>query len=72
MLCNLIVLFYLFLELSLVFGIMVRNCNWIGGVDLNEDLIGLGYDKLGFVMILLYLNCKIRVVRIGDDVLCVY
>nr|CDP26260.1 Putative protein of unknown function [Podospora anserina S mat+] len=71
-LCNSTVSFYSLPELSPVFGTTVRNCNWIGGVDLNEDLTGPGHDKSGSVTILLHLNRKIRVVRIGDDAPRVY
>ncbi|KAK4199900.1 hypothetical protein QBC40DRAFT_77689 [Triangularia verruculosa] len=71
-LCNSTVSFYSLPELSPVFGTTVRNCNWIGGVDLNEDLTGPGHDRSGSVTILLHLNRKIRVVRIGDDAPRVY
>ncbi|KAK3500038.1 uncharacterized protein B0T23DRAFT_450713 [Neurospora hispaniola] len=63
-LCNWTVTFYSLPELSPVFGTtQVRNCNWIGGVDLNEDFEYPG----AAVTILLSLNRRIQVVRIGDD-----
>ncbi|KAK3940790.1 transforming growth factor-beta receptor-associated protein 1 [Diplogelasinospora grovesii] len=63
-LCNWTVTFYSLPELSPVFGTtQVRNCNWIGGVDLNE---GVG-DGSGGVTILLSLNRRIQVVRIGTE-----
>ncbi|KAJ4387032.1 hypothetical protein N0V85_007803 [Neurospora sp. IMI 360204] len=63
-LCNWTVTFYSLPELSPVFGTtQVRNCNWIGGVDLNEN-----FDNPGSaVTILLSLNRRIQVVRIGND-----
>ncbi|KAK3685639.1 hypothetical protein B0T22DRAFT_529537 [Podospora appendiculata] len=66
-LCNSTVTFYSLPELSPVFGTtQVRNCNWIGGVDLNES-IDPGDDRSGAVTILLSLNRRIQVVRIGED-----
>ncbi|KAK3351704.1 hypothetical protein B0H65DRAFT_537754 [Neurospora tetraspora] len=63
-LCNWTVTFYSLPELSPVFGTtQVRNCNWIGGVDLNEN-----FDNPGTaVTILLSLNRRIQVVKIGND-----
>lgn len=67
-LCNCTVTFYSLPELSPVFGsTQVKNCNWVGGVDLNEissDNNGRGESK--GVTILLSLNRKIQVVSIGD------
>lgn len=66
-LCNWTVTFYSLPELSPVFGnIQVKNCNWIGGVDLNE-LGGAENAETFGVTILLSLNRRIQVVRIGDD-----
>ncbi|KAI1093963.1 hypothetical protein F5B19DRAFT_96250 [Rostrohypoxylon terebratum] len=67
-LCNWTVTFYSLPELSPVFGsTQVKNCNWVGGIDLNElsvDNDGQG-DPTG-VTILLSLNRKIQVVSIAD------
>ncbi|KAH6840977.1 hypothetical protein B0I37DRAFT_399927 [Chaetomium sp. MPI-CAGE-AT-0009] len=66
-LCNWTVTFYSLPELSPVFGAtQVRNCNWIGGVDLNESGDG-GNEKSAGVTILLSLNRRIQVVRIGEE-----
>ncbi|KAI1365940.1 hypothetical protein F5Y08DRAFT_161747 [Xylaria arbuscula] len=62
-LCNSTVTFYSLPELSPAFsGLQVKNCRWIGGVDLNQDI----QDTNG-VTILLSLSKKIQVVRIGED-----
>lgn len=69
-LCNWTVTFYSLPELSPVFGAtQVRNCNWIGGVDLNESGDGGngGNEKSAGVTILLSLNRRIQVVRIGEE-----
>ncbi|KAI0377461.1 hypothetical protein F5Y04DRAFT_264325 [Hypomontagnella monticulosa] len=67
-LCNWTVTFYSLPELSPVFGAaQVKNCNWVGGVDLNG--VGNGNDGRGestSVAILLSLNRKIQVVNIAD------
>lgn len=64
-LCNWTVTFYSLPELSPVFGAtQVRNCNWIGGVDLNESA---GDGRSNGVTILLSLNRRIQVVRIGEE-----
>ncbi len=66
-LCNWTVTFYSLPELSPVFGAtQVRNCNWIGGVDLNEGG-DAGDRRPAAVTILLSLNRRIQVVRIGED-----
>lgn len=44
----------------------IRPCNWIGGTDLNTDLISPEQDGRG-VTVLVSLNKKMRVVRIGED-----
>ncbi|KAL1853679.1 hypothetical protein VTK73DRAFT_8905 [Phialemonium thermophilum] len=65
-LCNWTVTFYSLPELSPVFGnVHVKNCNWIGGVDLNED--PATKPSSGGVTVLLSLNRMIRVVRIKDE-----
>ncbi|CAM1510246.1 Fc.00g005810.m01.CDS01 [Cosmosporella sp. VM-42] len=65
-LCNWTVTFYSLPELSPVFGTtQVKNCNWIGGIDLNEAALDDGATT--GVTILLSLNRRIQVVRIGDD-----
>ncbi|KAI1176140.1 hypothetical protein F4777DRAFT_288266 [Nemania sp. FL0916] len=62
-LCNSTVTFYSLPELSPVFGTtQVKNCGWIGGVDLNQDA-----QDTGDATILLSLSRKIQVVRIGED-----
>ncbi|KAK4127469.1 hypothetical protein N657DRAFT_687729 [Parathielavia appendiculata] len=66
-LCNWTVTFYSLPELSPVFGAtQVRNCNWIGGVDLNDGSNG-GNERSAAVTILLSLNRRIQVVRIGEE-----
>ncbi|KAI2643312.1 hypothetical protein GGS21DRAFT_495755 [Xylaria nigripes] len=62
-LCNSTVTFYSLPELSPVFGaIQVKNCSWIGGIDLNS-----GAQHFDGATILLSLSRKIQVVLIGDD-----
>ncbi|KAI0908999.1 hypothetical protein F4823DRAFT_625225 [Ustulina deusta] len=62
-LCNSTVTFYSLPELSPVFGgLQVKNCGWIGGVDLNQ-----GAQDTDGATILLSLSRKIQVVRIGED-----
>jgi hypothetical protein len=63
------VTFYSLPELSPVFGTtQVRNCSWIGGIDLNEEVESDGKDhRPAGVTILLSLNRRIQVVRIGED-----
>jgi len=64
-LCNWTATFYSLPELSPVFGsTQVKNCSWIGGVDLNEDG---GNNGPSGVTVLLSLNRRIQVVRIGED-----
>ncbi|KAF6813439.1 TGFbeta receptor associated protein [Colletotrichum sojae] len=65
-LCNWTVTFYSLPELSPVFGTtQVKNCNWVGGVDLNEPQ-DHDDDPSAGVFILLSLNRRIQVVRIGE------
>ncbi|KAH7141201.1 hypothetical protein B0J13DRAFT_53122 [Dactylonectria estremocensis] len=68
-LCNWTVTFYSLPELSPVFGTtQVKNCNWIGGVDLNDPALDIrGPERGSGVTILLSLNRRIQVVRIGED-----
>ncbi|KAI8958543.1 hypothetical protein F5Y11DRAFT_35040 [Daldinia sp. FL1419] len=67
-LCNWTVTFYSLPELSPVFGgTQVKNCNWVGGVDLNElDISQDEREGSAGVTILLSLNRKIQVVNIAD------
>ncbi|KAI5867165.1 hypothetical protein GGS23DRAFT_164166 [Durotheca rogersii] len=68
-LCNWTVTFYSLPELSPVFGsTQVKNCNWIGGIDLNA--VGADSDRReegASVTILLSLTRKIQVVAIDDS-----
>ncbi|KAK2736099.1 TGFbeta receptor associated protein [Colletotrichum kahawae] len=65
-LCNSTVTFYSLPELSPVFGTtQVKNCNWVGGVDLNQPQDDDG-DPAAGVFILLSLNRRIQVVKIGE------
>ncbi|KAK0635687.1 hypothetical protein B0T17DRAFT_503193 [Bombardia bombarda] len=65
-LCNWTVTFYSLPELSPVFGtLQVKNCSWIGGVDLND--VGTDGDEPREVTILLSLNRRIQVVRIANE-----
>ncbi|KIN06161.1 hypothetical protein OIDMADRAFT_113954 [Oidiodendron maius Zn] len=68
-LCNWTVTFYSLPELSPVFEIaQIRSCNWIGGLDLNVDQKGGRQDgKSASVTVLLSLNRKMRVIRIGEE-----
>ncbi|KAG9239247.1 hypothetical protein BJ875DRAFT_220801 [Amylocarpus encephaloides] len=68
-LCNWTVTFYSLPELSPVFGTtQIRPCNWIGGIDLNTDLTGHTTEGKGMpVTVLVSLNKKMRVIRIGED-----
>ncbi|KAI0157313.1 hypothetical protein GGR57DRAFT_461515 [Xylariaceae sp. FL1272] len=61
-LCNSTVTFYSLPELSPVYGtLQVKNCGWIGGVDLNDT------DGANGATILLSLRTKIQVVRLADE-----
>jgi hypothetical protein len=46
----------------------MRPCNWIGGLDLNDNSIGgNGQDtRSPFVTVLVSMNKKMRVIRIGE------
>ncbi|TGJ78107.1 hypothetical protein E0Z10_g10660 [Xylaria hypoxylon] len=62
-LCNSTVTFYSLPELSPAFGgLQVKNCGWIGGVDLSQ-----GAQDPDGATILLSLSRKIQVVRIAED-----
>lgn len=70
-LCNNTVTFYALPELSPVFGtVRVKNCYWIGGLDLNQlsepddDFDG---QRPTSQTIMLSLARKIQVVRVGED-----
>ena len=64
-LCNYTVTFYSLPELSPVFGSrQVKNCNWIGGFDQNED----DAENNQPVTVLLSLNRRVQVVRIGENI----
>ncbi|KAG6040674.1 hypothetical protein E4U41_007453 [Claviceps citrina] len=71
-LCNSTAAFYSLPELSPVSGISaVKNCSWIGGVDLNETELSYspGNTSANDATILLSLKSKIQVVRLADRVL---
>jgi hypothetical protein len=71
-LCNSTAAFYSLPELSPVSGInVVKNCTWIGGVDLNETASIDGSAGVGNndATIILSLKSKIQVVRLADKVL---
>lgn len=62
-LCNWTVTFYSLPELSPVSGTgQVKNCNWIGGTDLNES-----GQAATDVTVLLSLKRRIQVVRVGES-----
>ncbi|KAJ6444172.1 tho complex subunit 7 domain-containing protein [Purpureocillium lavendulum] len=64
-LCNSTATFYSLPELSPVSGTgQVKNCNWIGGVDLNEPPT----EGATAATILLSLKRRIQVVRVGDGI----
>ena len=69
-LCNWTVTFYSLPELSPVFGTtQIRPCNWIGGLDLNDNFTSVsGQDaRSPVVTVLVSLNKKMRVIRIGEE-----
>lgn len=71
-LCNSTAAFYSLPELSPVSGIsVVKNCTWIGGVDLNDAIAtdGSVATSGNDATILLSLKSKIQVVRLADKVL---
>lgn len=70
-LCNNTVTFYALPELSPVFGtVRVKNCYWIGGLDLNqlgEPDDGHDGQRPATQTIMLSLARKIQVVRVGEE-----
>ncbi|ATY66668.1 TGF beta receptor associated [Cordyceps militaris] len=68
-LCNSTVTFYSLPELTPVFeSTQVKNCSWIGGVDLNDPIISEDpSNEPEPVTVLMSLKKKIQVVRIGDN-----
>lgn len=69
-LCNWTAAFYSLPELSPVSGIsLVKNCSWIGGVDLNEQGMLDGAETAQDATILLSLKKKLQVVRFADKVI---
>lgn len=68
-LCNSTVTFYSLPELTPIFeSTQVKNCSWIGGVDLNEPIITEdSRNETDTVTILMSLKKKIQVVRIGEN-----
>ncbi|KAJ3495206.1 hypothetical protein NLG97_g3557 [Lecanicillium saksenae] len=67
-LCNSTVTFYSLPELTPIFeSTQVKNCSWIGGIDLNEPIINEDSRSESDAMtILMSLKKKIQVVRIGE------
>ncbi|KAJ9223706.1 putative TGF beta receptor associated protein 1 [Paecilomyces variotii] len=64
--CNGVVTFYTLPELSPAFGnTKVPNCKWIGGLDLNQRIDDTTAEK---PVIMVALQSRIMLVRIGDDV----
>ncbi|OAQ99948.1 hypothetical protein LLEC1_00862 [Akanthomyces lecanii] len=68
-LCNSTVTFYSLPELTPIFeSTQVKNCSWIGGVDLNEPIIDEDpRNETDTVTMLMSLKKKIQVVRIGEN-----
>ena len=67
-LCNWTVTFYSLPELGPAFGTtQVRNCNWIGGIDLNTPEGEENGNGSSRATIMLSLNRRIQVARIGED-----
>lgn len=68
-LCNSTVTFYSLPELTPIFeSTQVKNCSWIGGVDLNEPIINEDSgSETDTVTMLMSLKKKIQVVRIGEN-----
>ncbi|KAL5598974.1 uncharacterized protein BROUX77_006007 [Berkeleyomyces rouxiae] len=69
-LCNWTVTFYMLPEFSRALGtLQVKNCNWIGGIDLNEsrDPDESGYDGKQGATLMMSLNRRIQIVRILDE-----
>jgi vacuolar protein sorting-associated protein 3 len=68
-LCNWTATFYSLPELRPAFRTtQLKQCNWIGGIDLNVDNDGSGQTSQSpAATVLLSLNKKMRVIRIGED-----
>jgi hypothetical protein len=66
-LCNGTVSFLSLPELSPDLETQVKNCLWIGGVDLNEPLVAAGSDRGVGVAMLLSLRRRIQVAHISDS-----
>ncbi|CRG89417.1 Putative DNA helicase INO80 [Talaromyces islandicus] len=64
-LCNGFVTFYTLPELSPAFenNLKVKNCHWIGGLDLNQDV---GEESSENQVIMIAVHKRIMIVRIGD------
>ncbi|KAI9886010.1 MAG: hypothetical protein M1823_002177 [Watsoniomyces obsoletus] len=63
-LCNGTLTFYSLPELSPAFGSNpIRNCNWVGGIDLNQDDEGQEEGQL----FMLSRKSRINLIRLGDD-----
>lgn len=66
--CNWTVTFYSLPELSPAYGNRkLKNCNWIGGVDLNEPLVGDGGGRPATQTVMVSLNRLIQAIRIGEE-----
>lgn len=69
-LCNWTLTFYMLPEFSRAMStVQVKNCNWVGGLDLNESrhVDDHGYDGKPGVTIMLCTNKRIQVVRITEE-----
>jgi hypothetical protein len=68
-LCNWTVTFYSLPELSPAFSTtQIKQCNWIGGLDLNAENDSEAQQGQNVTAtVLLSLNKKMRVIRIGED-----
>lgn len=67
-LCNGTATFYSLPELTPVSGVpQVKNCTWVGGIDLNQSAVNEGgFDGEKGVVLLLSVRRFIRVVRFDD------
>ncbi|KAI9735375.1 MAG: hypothetical protein M1818_006570 [Claussenomyces sp. TS43310] len=68
-LCNSTVTFYSLPELSPVYGnTHVQNCNWVGGLDLNDSSAGDDQDaETATVTVLLSLKKILRPIKVGVE-----
>lgn len=62
-LCNGTLSFYTLPELSPAFNATVINCTWVGGVDLSKSL----FTEENWVVVMICVKNKVRLVRIGDE-----